>query len=371
MVEYRFPAQPNGSVARQISRGNRMKNICLKISLLLGVLISTVLPIDSWANPLKIGVVAPLTGPAATSGETVRNSIILAQEKFDPQKSVDFVFEDDQLQPKNTVTSVNKLISHDRVDGLIVFGSPTSLAVNSIAEQNKLPMVALSIVDKVVAGKSYVFKHWVSSRVENELVVAEVKRRGYNRIAIIASTNDAMLAMRDHFAASKFVDIVYSEDFPSEESDFRSAVTKIRQANPDAVYNLLWSPQPAIFAKALRGGGYVGPMFGVHNLEDPKQIEASDGTLNGAWFVTGDDSAAAEYYRDYEQRFGVSPAAGGPNAFDVAKMYIEAIKVNDIAKFLRSLNNFHGAYGEYGATGHNDFMIKAAKKSIADGKIIS
>jgi hypothetical protein len=32
-------------------------------------------------------------------------------------------------------------------------------------------MIALSIVEKVVSGKNYVFKHWVASRVENDLVV--------------------------------------------------------------------------------------------------------------------------------------------------------------------------------------------------------
>ena len=348
-----------------------MKNICRMIYASLALFVCTALPTDCWAKTIKIGVVAPLSGTAATSGETVRNSILLAQEKFDPKKNVDFIFEDDQLQPKNTVTSVQKLISQDRVDGLIIFGSPTSLAVNSIAEQNKLPMVALSIVDKVVTGKTYVFKHWVPSRIENELVTAEVKRRGYKRIAIIASTNDAMLAMRDHFTDTKIADIVYSENFPRDEIDFRSAVAKIRQAKPDAVYNLLWSPQPSIFAKALREGGYAGPMFGAHNLEDPKQIESSAGSLNGVWFVTGDDDTAADYYHDYKQRFGVSPAAGGPNAFDVAKMYIEAAKSNDIASFVRNLSKFHGAYAEYGATGRNDFMIKAAIKSISDGKVTS
>lgn len=348
-----------------------MRVICHLVCLSLALYVCMARSTDSWADALKIGVIAPFSGAAAASGETVRNSILLAQEKFDSQRTVNFVFEDDQLQPKNTVVSVEKLIAQDRVNGLIVFGSPTSLAVSSIAEKNKVPMVALSIVDKVVAGKSYVFKHWVASRAENELVVAEVQRRGYTRVAVVASTNDAMLALREHFIASKIADIVYSEDFSRDETDFRTAVAKIRIANPDAVYNLLWSPQASLFARALRDGGVIVPMFGVHNLEDPSQIEASGGALNGAWFVTGDDSLAAEYYRDYKARFGAAPVAGGPNAFDVAKMYIEAAKSKNIPDFLRNLNNFHGAYGEYGATGNNDFMIKAAIKSITDGKIAS
>ena len=119
-------------------------------------------------------------------------------------------------------------------------------------------MIALSIVDRVVSGKKYVFKHWVSSHVENDLVVAEVMRRGYKRVAIVALTNDAMFALRDHFVESTAAEIVYSEDFPKEETDFRTPVARIRESKPDAVYNLLWSPQPAIFARALRAGRIRG-----------------------------------------------------------------------------------------------------------------
>ena len=62
-------------------------------------LLFLVLPLSATAEStqLKVGVVAPLSGSAASNGVTVRNSIQLAQEKFDSQKTIQFIFEDDQL----------------------------------------------------------------------------------------------------------------------------------------------------------------------------------------------------------------------------------------------------------------------------------
>jgi branched-chain amino acid transport system substrate-binding protein len=340
---------------------NHLHNLVL---VFLFWLVSIVHAAPCSAAPFRIGVVSPLSGTASASGQSVKNSVLLADEKFDKENRVEFIFEDDQLYPKNTVTAVEKLISKDKVNGLIIFGSATSLAVASIAERNKVPMVALSIVDKVVAGRKYVFKHWVPSQVENALIVKEVKRRGYKKVAIVSTTNDAMLALRDHFIDSKAAQIVYSEDFPREETDFRTPVAKINEANPDAVYNLLWSPQPAIFSRALRAGGCNAPIFGVHNLEDQAQIEASNGALEGAWFVTGDDSQAGEYYSEYQKQFGESPVAGGVNAYDVGKIFIEGAGEADLASHIANLKNFHGAYGTYGASKANDFTIKAKIKLI-------
>lgn len=319
---------------------------------------------------VKIGVVAPLTGSASSSGTTIRNSILLAQESFDPSGSVKFIFEDDQLQPKQTVTAVNKLLQSDKVDGLIVFGSPTALAVNSIAESRKVPMLAFSIVERVVEGFKYVVKHWVSARALNDAVVKEVGKRGYKRIAVAATINDAMLLLKQLFSESVPKLIVIEAEANRDEADMRAIALRIISKSPDAVYNLFWAPQPSLFAKTLREQGYKGPIFGVHNLEDPNEIANAKGALEGAWLVTGDDSAAGPYLEAYTKRFGIPPPAGGVNAYDAAKLFIEAAKTGDINSYLHTVQDFKGAYGRYSASGRNDFTIETRLKIISNNSIV-
>lgn len=335
------------------------------------LIILVALPCFAKAEPVhtRIGVVCPLTGSAATSGVTLKNSIAMAREKFDPDGSVEFIFEDDQLSPKNTVAAVNKLVTLDKVDGLLVFGSPTSLAVNSIAEAHHTPMIALSIVDRVVAGFSFVVKLWVPARAENDLVVAEVKRRGYQRIAVVATTNDAMLTLKQLAVQSLPERIVSSEDVNREEADLRSVALRVLAKSPDAVYNLMWAPQPGLLAKTLRSLGYRGQIFGVHNLEDPSEIVNSGGSLDGSWMATSDDSAGTDFTSEYRQRFLALPAAGGANAYDAAKLFIQGAKSGDLNHFLHNVRDFHGACGSFSASGKNDYTIGARLKYIRAGEL--
>jgi branched-chain amino acid transport system substrate-binding protein len=317
---------------------------------------------------VKIGVVAPLTGSAQSSGVSVKNSMTLAKEAFDKSDKVKFLFEDDQFSPVNTVTIVNRLIKQDKIQALVVYGTQTSLAVNSIAETTHIPMVGFSIVDRVVQGKSWVMKHWVPAETENQRLVAEVKKRNYKTIAAVVTINEAMTKLRDLFLQTSGMNLVSNDEMQREETDFRTVATKIVRLNPDAVYSLLWAPQPGIFAKQLRELGYKGEIFGAHNLEDPNEVRVSDGALEGAWFVSADDGGAANFYKQYYKRFAENPSAGGTNGYDVAKMLIGAANSPvPINQYLHELKDFEGVLGKYSATKNNDFSIQAALKKIVSG----
>ena len=336
-----------------------------KVLLYLLLSATFIRPSDSLAqNNFRVGVVAPLTGTASSSGETIKNSVLLASKHFDQNHKVEFLFEDDQLTPKETVKAVNKLIKIDQVNALVVFGTPTSLAVNMVAEAHKTPMIALSIHDQVVRGKQFVFKHWVSAEKENEKIISEVKKRGYKKVAVVTTINDAMLKLRDLFAQNTKNLLVAKEECNREELDFKPIIMRLLQTKPDAIYLLLWSPQPGLFAKQLRLAGFKGDLFGVHNLEDPKEIAISAGALAGAWIATGDDQHAQKYYESYLNTYGSLPSAGGINAYDVSKILIEGAHSKELSTYLNTLTGFSGAYGTYEATGQNDFNIPATIKIL-------
>lgn len=227
---------------------------------LFSLIIAIILAINLEAEAIRVGVVAPLSGGASNNGLSIANAIRLADQKYDSNNQVEFIFEDDQLKPKLTVAAVNKLILVDKVSALIVFGSPTSLAVNDIAEKNKVPMIAMSIVERVVEDKQYVVKHWVTALAENQALKKELDQRNYQSIAIVATQNDAMLRLKD-LCTDNDLPVVFSEEVTPEELDFKAIALKVKNAQPDAVYNLLWAPQPGVFAKMLRQVGYQGDIY--------------------------------------------------------------------------------------------------------------
>ena len=367
MVELKWIAAPVRETLFSLEKLSQMSHSIIQQRYFQSLLIFFLMIIQTSvvsAERAKIGVVIPLTGGASSNGQSIANSIKLAQEHFDPKEEVKFIFEDDQMQPRLTVGAVKKLISENTVDGLIVFGSPTSLAVNTLADSSKVPMIGMSVVDRVVQGKHFVVKHWVTAEKETELIKNQIHRLGYKTVAIVSTTNDAMLKLRDLFIQNDLAKVEINEEFAPNDIDFKTTALKIKTMRPDAVYVLLWAPQPGIFAKQLRQIGYSGPIFGAHNLEDPHEISASAGALYGAWYVTGDDRAGNNYYNTYKSRYGTLPANGGINGYDTAKMMIEGVASGDLNRYLHSVRNFEGAYGRYNSTDNNDFDIPAAIKHI-------
>lgn len=321
------------------------------------------------ARKATIGVILPLSGGPVSSGVFVQNSILLASAKNDPQQCVRFIFEDDQLVPKNTVSAFAKLADQDRVDGLIVYGTPTSLAVVDAADAKHLPMIALSILGRVVANRQYVVKHWCTAERLNEAVDREVRRRKYASVAVVSTVNDAMLGLRDLFRSSGAAAVLLDEEFSKDDFDFRTIAVKIKQRQPSAVYVLLYPPQPNAFIRMLREAGYRGDLFGVHNVEDPAEVQAARGEMEGMWLANGDDSAGEHYRDDYRARFGADPGLGGASGYDAAKLFIgAAASGQDLNSYLHTVRSFSGAFGVYNASGKNDFDFPAVIKTIHGDK---
>ena len=313
---------------------------------------------------VTIGVSLPLTGPVAKVGVAVKNSIILADEKYDLDKRVEFIFEDDSYTASKTVSAVNKFISQDKVAGLIIFGSSPSLAVNSIAEKRKIPMVAISTATQVTDGMDFVVRHWLDPDIETAQVLREVEKRQYQTLAIVTTLNDGTLALRDEFLRLNKKKVVYDEQLDPSETTFHSIATKIKSTEPSAVYILLMPPQSGILARQLRNVGYTGDFFSGHPLEIDEEIKRKGNALLGTWYATTDDRAAKDFSQSYRNRFKEDPIAGCSNGHDIAKLFIQGLRTQDANKYLHTVQDFTGALGSYGANGKNGFTMGAVLKVV-------
>ena len=314
---------------------------------------------------IKVGVSIPFTGPQGYLGEGVRNSILLASELFDKRQRVKFLFEDDGFLPRNTLSAVSKFITADRVQALIVYGSSNALAVSDLVERERVPLVAMATAQQLVVGRQYIVRHWLSGQRETELIVREVQRRGYRRIAVATAIQDGTLQLRDLFLARVAAAVVYNQEFDSNEQDFRSVAADIKASAPDAVYFLLFTPQAALLAKQLRHSGFQVEFFAAHQLEDANVIPLSDGAVVGMWYVNADTRFAGDFYKKYRQRYGIDATNYTPNAFDIARIMIQGSEAGDINRYMHEVQDFSGACGRYSANGRNEFDLPVALRRIS------
>lgn len=320
--------------------------------------------IAEHSQPLKVGAVLPLTGPLSVQGVPFKNAMVLAQEELDPEHHIDLVFEDDAFLPRNTVSAAKKLIEKDTIGALIVFGTNQGLAVVDMAEQRKIPFLSINVNRAVVRNRSFASLLMPPLEVLTALNVAEAKRRGYRRIATVASIQDSCLLQKKIFEAAKVGELVSSQEIDPQDRDLRSAALRLLDGKPDAIFLSTLPPQGALLAKSVRQLGFQGDLFGGIQTAYLSELHASDGALENAWIVSAEDRHAEQYYTRYRRRFSSEPTDLSMYAYDAIKLLIEGRKTADLNQFLHSVRDFKGTSGTFSSDSENGYTFQVALKQF-------
>jgi branched-chain amino acid transport system substrate-binding protein len=136
---------------------------------------------------VRVGVVLPLTGDLAAYGNNAKDGIELAAQESNgpalgPQGiSVRLLVEDSKGDPQTAVSSLQKLITIDRVSCVIgdVASSPT-LAMAPIANQNRVVLLSPAASSpKITKAGEFIFRDWPSDDFEASGMAEYVKEKGY------------------------------------------------------------------------------------------------------------------------------------------------------------------------------------------------
>src|SRR4051794_21062504 len=92
-------------------------------------------------QPLKIGLILPMTGPFASTGRQIDAAVKLYMAQNGTTvagRKVEVILRDDAGVPDQTRRLAQELVTNDKVDVLAGFGvTPAALAVGPIATQSK------------------------------------------------------------------------------------------------------------------------------------------------------------------------------------------------------------------------------------------
>ena len=333
---------------------------------------------DGDIKKMNVGVILPLSGEVSSLGTAFRNGMTLALEELseDERKLINFIYEDDAFNSRNSISALKKLQSQNRIDVAISFGSGTSNALAPIVERDRVALIAIASDPKVVKDKKYVFNFWVTPEQEAEVMVPEAIRRGYKKVARICAIHDGTFSAREalDLVNENQIQFVVDEEYPPDAKDFRTYLTKIKaRKDIDAILPLLFPGQISEFTKQARSLGITLPFFSFEFFEDANEVKNANGTLEGAWYVNADD-ASGDFVRKFKARFPTSSMYSAANGYDTVKLLISAAKRDPSAEgvrfYLSTLSNFEGALGKYSASGDQRFTLGAAVKEITkDGFI--
>lgn len=324
----------------------------------------------------RIGVIIPLSGQVASLGNYVKHGIDLAFNDLPPADRARFelVYEDDEFDPAKTITAYRKLNSVKKLDAVFVVASPPANALGPIVEADKTILVAIGASDPTIAvGKSYSFIHWVIPPVLAKALSAEFVRRDLKRIAFVvaevtgamADADAAEAAIRD---AGRGETLVYRQNFAKETTDYRSALTAIRQKRPDAVVAVVFPGALGTFARQFRAMNIPAELVGIETFEDEAEVKASGGALHGGWYVNA-AANSPEFVTHYREKYGEHPGWGAGNGYDTLRLVTAGALQRGssheaVRDFLRSVKDYHGACGIYSSSGDNRFTLPAELKQV-------
>lgn len=344
--------------------------IIVIIFIIIGASSSSV-PTTSTVTPtqpvFKVGIVLPLTGPAGTLGEASKKSVELALSKFTPDqlKRIEVIYADDQFDPKQTVSVTQKLIDVDKVNALIVYSSPSSVAASYIAEKASVPMIGLGNATDINGGKQWVVRYMLGPEAQASAIEQLLLKGKYKKVAMIWNQSDGPKSVHDQLAkilpAEKYK-IVADESVTKSENDFKTSIAKIRAAKPDVVIAYI-SPQVGVFAKQAQDAGLTVPLVSGPVFEIVDQLKAAQGALDNQLFVSNDN---VPFIDEYFAKYASYPTIAGDYIYDAITQFGKIAQAENISNtvIMNSLRvSFEGVAGRYNYNGDGSFdVVQVVKK---------
>jgi len=204
--------------------------------------------LTAQAQPIKIGLAGPYTGPMATYGEQIYAGVATYVDTVNAAgglngRQITLIKGDDACEPKQAVSVANRFVDQDKVDAVIGhFCSSTTLPASNIYNDAGLLMMTYASTAPQVTerGLDNVFR--ACGRDDQQAVVAagfivdELKK---SKIALIHDKDAYGKGLVDAVRATlkaRGIEPVLYEGLSKGERDFNSLVTKIRASGADAVY---------------------------------------------------------------------------------------------------------------------------------------
>ncbi len=319
-----------------------------RFSLILVVgLLATVLAAcgaSSAATPDKvyIGVTGPFTGDNAEYGRIWKQGFQLALDEINKAggvrgKPVELVYEDSQSDPKQTPPIAQKFVADKRVLAVIGdFSSPASMAASPI--YNQAGLVQLGITNShpnFTDTGEYIFGT-SRSQLEDAPQLAEytVKDLGFKRLAVFHLNTDWGKVTQDLFikkAKELGAEIVDVEAYLPNEKDFRSALTKARDARPDALVLVSYYNDGSLIARQAQDVNLNVPKIANGACYSPKFIELGGKAVDGVYTTSGffPDEPRPEvqaFVKKFQETYKETPDSFAAQAYDGVKVLAAAIE---------------------------------------------
>ena len=267
----------------------------------------------STTGDILIGHFASMTGDTATFGVSADEGIQLAKDEINAAggvlgRKIKVITEDDRSLADEAKTTVQKLINRDHVVALLgEIASSRSIAGAPIAQDERIPMLSPGSTNpKVTEIGDYIFRACFIDPFQGTAVANfALNELKFKRFAVLYAINsDYSVGLSEYFKAAVkkaggqiVADVTYTE---KSDVDFKGQLTKIRDANPDAIFVPGYYTEAGLICQQARELGIKVPLMGGDGWDSDQLVAIGKKAVEGCYFA---NHYAAEEERPEVQKF--------------------------------------------------------------------
>ncbi|MCQ2030587.1 ethanolamine utilization protein EutN [Stutzerimonas zhaodongensis] len=359
-------------------------------------------------DPIKIGLVAALSGQSAKSGEALSRGLNVAIDELNASggilgRPVELIRRDDESNPAKGMLAARELIQREKVS--VLFGgldTPVSLAIVPLANQLKVPFMGVwaagTGITRNGAADNYVFRvSAVDELVDEALVEYGVKQKGMQKPGMIlvnnpwGESNEAGFRVALEKRAMPNAGVERIED---SDLDVVPQLTRLKSAGADALLMVGNVGPSAQVVKSLDRMNWDVPVISHWGPAGGRFSELAGPNASRVHFIQtyvfdeqnsakGDAVLAAlkKRYPEIKSLADVTPAVGIANAYDgmhLAALAIEkagSVKGSEVRDGFYAIEQYDGLIKQYSkpfsadkhdALGPDDYLFT----HFVDGQIV-
>lgn len=302
--------------------------------------------------PIKVGLIAPLSGSLSASGEAIQRGMLLAIDEVNQAGGVlgrplELVVRDVQNDADLGVAALAELAEQEKIVG--VFGSifsPVMLAQLDTIHELKIPLInpwgSVSAITDNGRKPNYAFRVSVSDAQADEFLVRYANEViGASKLGILADTSawgDSNVAGLTRWLSELKIEPVGIERFDQGDTDMNLQIGRLQAAGADALLMIANAPEGAAIVRGMGVLGWKAPVISHWGISGGRFLELAGAenvqdvyTLQTFSFYGPLSPKATALVNAYYQKFGakgldeIQAPVGVVHGYDGLHLLVQAM----------------------------------------------
>ena len=291
------------------------------------------------ADPLKIGFITSLSGPAGVIGKHMKDSVELALDHLGRKMGgldVEVIYGDDQRKPDVGKQLADEMLKKHKVSFVSgIIWSNVMLAVAPTVTGAGTIMVGTNAGPHELSGKMCNELYFTTSWQNDETPEAMGKHMQDGKLTDVyvmapnyAAGKDMVTGFKRYFKG-KIVDEVYTK---LGQQDYQAEITALRAATPKAVFVFYPGDMGIQFLKQYAQAGLKDqiPLYSVYTVDETTLPAVGDAALGNYearyWSPDLKVEASQKYVADFKKKFGYTPSYYGAQSYDGILLIDSAVR---------------------------------------------